>query len=88
MLKFREKVRLFSRYLGILFIRIYQKTISFDHGIGRYFYPNGFCKYHPTCSEYAAQAIDKKGLLKGSWLILKRLLRCNPFSKGGYDPVN
>jgi uncharacterized protein len=84
--RLRERWHLIMRYMAIFFIRAYQKTISFDHGVGRYFYPNGFCKFHPTCSE-SAQAIDKKGLMKGSWLIFKRLMRCNPFSKGGYDPV-
>ena len=45
------------------------------------------CKYEPTCSEYAKQAIKKYGTKKGSILTAKRLLRCNPFSKGGYDPL-
>ena len=48
---------------------------------------NVHCKYYPTCSEYTKQAIEKygtiRGLAKGTW----RILRCNPFSKGGYDPV-
>lgn len=45
------------------------------------------CRFVPTCSEYAMQAITKYGALKGSWLALRRLLRCHPFHKGGYDPV-
>ena len=48
---------------------------------------NIHCKYHPTCSEYAKQAIQKYGALKGSFLAIKRILKCNPFSKGGYDPL-
>ena len=45
------------------------------------------CKYHPTCSAYAVQAIQSYGILRGSVLAVWRLLRCNPFSHGGYDPV-
>lgn len=45
------------------------------------------CKYYPTCSEYAKQAINKYGLIKGTALSIKRFFKCNPFSKGGYDPV-
>ena len=45
------------------------------------------CKYYPTCSTYALEAITKYGALKGGILSLWRILRCNPFSKGGYDPV-
>ncbi len=45
------------------------------------------CRFIPTCSEYALQAIEKYGAAKGSWLAFRRLLRCHPFHKGGYDPV-
>ena len=45
------------------------------------------CKYYPTCSEYMKQAIEKYGCFKGIFLGIKRLLKCNPFSKGGYDPL-
>ena len=45
------------------------------------------CKYIPTCSNYAIEAINKYGSIKGTYLSIKRILRCNPFSKGGYDPV-
>ncbi|MHC1719089.1 MAG: membrane protein insertion efficiency factor YidD [Clostridiaceae bacterium] len=45
------------------------------------------CKYTPTCSMYAIEAIEKYGLLKGGTMAFYRILRCNPFSKGGYDPV-
>ena len=45
------------------------------------------CKYFPTCSEYGLEAIEKYGALKGGRLTVWRILRCNPFSKGGYDPV-
>lgn len=45
------------------------------------------CRFYPTCSEYAYQAIEKYGLLKGILLGIKRILRCNPFNPGGYDPL-
>ena len=45
------------------------------------------CKYYPSCSEYTKQAIEKYGVVKGSIIGIKRILRCNPFSKGGYDPL-
>lgn len=45
------------------------------------------CRFHPTCSCYAIEAVEKHGALKGSYLALRRLLRCHPFHSGGYDPV-
>ena len=74
--------------LLILAINLYQKTLSPDHGVlfsGRY--PNGYCKYYPTCSEYAKQAITKHGSIKGVFLATKRIIKCNPLSHGGMDPI-
>lgn len=68
-------------------IKIYQKTLSFDHGPMKKFFPNGYCRYNPSCSEYTYQAIEKHGIIKGSLKGFYRILRCNPFSKGGNDPV-
>lgn len=47
----------------------------------------GACRFYPTCSEYAMQAIEKYGSLKGGYLALRRLFKCHPFNDGGYDPV-
>ena len=66
----------------IFIIKMYKKTISpIISACGIH------CKYYPTCSEYTMQAIDKYGCIKGSFLGVKRILKCNPFSKGGYDPL-
>ncbi|HCW32615.1 MAG: hypothetical protein UT36_C0001G0177 [Candidatus Peregrinibacteria bacterium GW2011_GWF2_39_17] len=73
--------------LVLLFIRFYQKTISPDHGIFRYRFPGGFCRFMPSCSEYAHQAILCYGLWKGGRMAVWRILRCNPCSKGGIDLV-
>ncbi len=61
-------------------IQFYKKYISVLKG-----YPS--CKYYPTCSSYAMEALQVHGVIKGSILTIWRILRCNPFSKGGYDPV-
>ncbi len=74
-------------WLAIKIIKIYQKTVSFDHGVFRFFYPYGYCRFRPTCSEYSIQAIKKYGILKGGIKSIKRILRCHPWSKGGYDPL-
>jgi len=71
---------------AIFLIRIYQKTISPDHGVLKGLYPDGFCRYHPTCSEYTAQAIDQNGVVIGCAQGCWRIMRCNPWTHGGYDP--
>lgn len=60
-------------------IRFYRSAVS-PHTAPR-------CKYYPTCSQYGLEAIERFGALKGSALTIWRVLRCNPFSRGGYDPV-
>ena len=61
-------------------IRFYQKYLSSLKGYSS-------CIYYPTCAQYAVEAIEKYGALKGGALAAWRILRCNPFAKGGYDPV-
>ncbi|MDP2685209.1 MAG: membrane protein insertion efficiency factor YidD [bacterium] len=68
-------------------IRIYQETLSPDHGLLSERFPYGYCRFHPTCSEYSHQAIEKFGVLKGGWYSVKRIGRCNPLNQGGEDPV-
>jgi hypothetical protein len=70
-------------------IRFYQKTLSLDHGLFSYVNRISFlgCRFYPTCSEYTYQAVKKYGVIKGIFLGAKRVVRCNPLSKGGYDPV-
>ena len=77
----------YSRNLVIKFVKLYQKTLSFDHGLLSYLFPYGRCRFRPTCSEYAISAIEKYGLIKGGKKAAWRLLRCNPWNKGGWDPV-
>lgn len=67
------------RMIFVSLIKLYQKIIS------PLFPPS--CRFYPTCSEYAVQSITKYGILKGGIKAVWRILRCNPFNKGGIDPV-
>ena len=67
------------KQIALLLIRLYQNTIS------RALPPS--CRFTPSCSVYGYQAIEKYGFLKGGWMAIKRIGRCNPFNPGGYDPV-
>ena len=67
------------KILFIGFIRFYQLFIS------PLFPPT--CRFYPTCSQYAIEAIQKKGVLRGGWMSIKRIAKCHPFHNGGYDPV-
>ena len=77
-----------AQKLVLWVIRLYQKAWSPDHSSRKEFYPYGYCRYTPTCSEYGAQAVEKYGVIKGGILAFWRILRCNPYSKGGHDPLN
>lgn len=63
----------------VLLVRLYQVTLSPFLG--------GQCRYHPTCSHYAVQALREHGPIKGTVLTIRRIGRCHPFARGGYDPV-
>ena len=65
--------------LLLLLVHVYRSCIS------PLFPPS--CRYYPTCSAYALEAIERYGAWRGGWMALRRILRCHPFHKGGYDPV-
>ena len=73
------KINLMLRQIVCVPIKIYQYLIS------PLLAPS--CRYYPSCSHYAKSAIMQQGIAKGLWMALKRVLRCHPWSRGGYDPV-
>lgn len=67
------------KYVLMALVRFYRAYLSPMH--------RPCCRYIPTCSQYALEALEKYGALKGGWMAFRRILRCNPLHKGGYDPV-
>lgn len=65
--------------IGLALIKLYQNTVS------QVLPPS--CRFTPTCSQYTYEAIERFGILTGSWMGFKRICRCHPFNEGGYDPV-
>jgi len=76
---FVEKISLLFQKLFLLLIRFYQVAISPHLGKN--------CRFTPTCSQYAMIAITRHGVIKGTYLTVRRLLKCHPFHAGGFDPV-
>lgn len=68
-------------------IRVYQKTLSLDHGLLGQILPVRICRFYPSCSEYAKEAIMQKGTLQGVWLACLRVSKCHPWHPGGIDNV-
>jgi len=77
---FKVTILKIPQYLLLLLIRLYQKTVSKA-------LPSNTCRFYPSCSHYSYQAVYKYGFLRGIAMALWRMLRCNPFNPGGYDPV-
>ncbi len=66
-------------------IRLYQQTLSPDHGWFKHRYPHGYCRFYPSCSEYSYRAIEERGLVKGAGLSALRIVKCNPLSTPRVD---
>jgi putative membrane protein insertion efficiency factor len=73
------KITQVPKKLAILLVKAYQQWLSPMLGKN--------CRFHPTCSFYAIEAINRFGLIKGGWLATKRILKCHPLNEGGFDPV-
>jgi len=85
MFYFLKKIVYYPRMPILWLIRVYQKTISPDHGLFKNFFPHGYCRFYPSCSEYSYQVIKKNGLFLGLLKALWRIIRCNPWNKSGVD---
>ncbi len=75
----RGSLRQWPRQLLILGVRLYQVGLSPIFG--------GACRYYPSCSVYAIEALERHGAVRGGWLAVRRIARCHPFRPGGFDPV-
>ncbi|MBI4592204.1 membrane protein insertion efficiency factor YidD [Candidatus Uhrbacteria bacterium] len=73
------------KWVLMALIRGYQTTLSPDHGLMKPLFPQGFCRFYPSCSEYGHVCIARHGVFKGAFLSAWRIVRCNPLSVGGVD---
>lgn len=73
------------KYAFLFFIAWYQKIFSPDHGLLSIFFPYGFCRFYPSCSQYAADVIARYGAVRGVLKGVYRLMRCNPWNSGGIE---
>ena len=78
--EFKVTILNFPQFIILVLIRFYQKIIS-------PMLPGNTCRFYPSCSHYGYQAVYKYGAIKGLFMAVYRILRCNPFNSGGYDPV-
>lgn len=86
-LNLAKNITKYTRYPLLWLIRLYQKVLSPDHGPLKQKYPSGYCKFYPSCSQYGYVAVKKYGLIKGIPKLIWRILRCNPWNKGGVDEL-
>lgn len=84
--RMNNMLKFFPRYLVVRILKVYQRIFSFDHGFLKVFALYGRCRFRPTCSVYAVSSIEKFGVIKGGLKAVWRILRCNPWNKGGWDP--
>jgi putative membrane protein insertion efficiency factor len=82
-----QKFKKILKQIAIGLIKGYQRFLSPDHSFLKYIFQTRVCRFHPTCSEYAIDAIEKYGIRKGFIMAAKRISKCHPFNDGGYDPV-
>ena len=75
------------RKIALIMIRWYQNTLSLDHGPRKDYFIYGFCRFTPSCSQYTYESIERYGFFIGGLLGFWRIMRCNPCSHGGKDPI-
>lgn len=87
-MELKSSIFCYMKYLLSALIGLYQKTLSPDHGVFRGRFPYGFCPYYPSCSEYTRVSILHHGVIKGVYIGLHRVVRCNPFAQPKVEMPN